>query len=473
MGEVFLSNAEIADAVRYAVSTDKVRKLGPRLYTKNMNTELSEVVRRNIWPIVKLYFPGATLADRTALEKTLSPNGNVWVISDVKRVVELPGHVITSRKAKATGELTPFMDGLNVPDLTTALISNARRTRSGPKTGESATLLRGELEQHMARLLDHSYGKDELEKIKDEASDRSDGAEIAAIAKALLGGDSTGLTSNLAKARARNRAYDEIRVEMFEQMTQYLLEESPPLPIEVNEDQDQELRAFYESYFSNYIEGTRFNVGEAEQVVFSNYNPMNRAADAECVKATFRLARDDSGREFRDYDDFDEFIRTDHASLMASVEYSKPGEFKDLPNYAGTYPFVAPDKVSGTLEAGFENYSSIPNGLPRAIYAAFLVSEVHPFVDGNGRTSRLVLNTELTKRGLQRIILPNVNRDDYIRALKDANRERRFGTISKALYKAQEFSSTLRLQDRRSAEQELNVSNAFEEPSDGRLVFPG
>lgn len=472
MGEVFLSHVGITDAVSYATKAGKLRKLGPRLYTTNMNTELSEVVSRNIWSIVKLYFPGATLADRTALDKTSSQNGNVWVISDTNKVVTLPGHVITSRKAEPDGELTSFMDGLNVPDITTALISNLRKTRSGSKTGEPATFTRGELEQYMARLLDYSNGRSELEKIETEAAARPGGPPIAAIAKALLGGDESELTASLAKARARNHSYDETRVEMFEQMTRHLVSKPPPLPIEANVEQDQELRAFYESYFSNYIEGTRFDVNEAERLVFSNYNPRTRAADAECVKATYQLALDDEGREFRDFGDFEEFIRTNHATLMASVDYSMPGEFKEIPNYAGTYPFVVPDKVIGTLEAGFENYKSIPNGLPRAIYASFLVSEVHPFIDGNGRTSRLVLNTELTKRGLQRIILPNVNREDYIQALKDSNRERRFGTISKVLSKAQEFSSTLRLRDRRSAEQEMDVSNAFEEPSDGRLIFP-
>jgi Fic family protein len=53
----------------------------------------------------------------------------------------------------------------------------------------------------------------------------------------------------------------------------------------------------------------------------------------------------------------------------------------------------------------------------RAALAAFVVAEVHPFADGNGRTSRLALNLSLTAAGLTRIIIPTVFRDDYISAL--------------------------------------------------------
>jgi Fic family protein len=53
----------------------------------------------------------------------------------------------------------------------------------------------------------------------------------------------------------------------------------------------------------------------------------------------------------------------------------------------------------------------------RVVLAAFVVAEVHPFADGNGRTSRLALNLSLTAAGLTRIIIPTVFRDDYISAL--------------------------------------------------------
>jgi Fic family protein len=43
----------------------------------------------------------------------------------------------------------------------------------------------------------------------------------------------------------------------------------------------------------------------------------------------------------------------------------------------------------------------------------FVVAEVHPFTDGNGRTARLAMNQFLTQAGLTRIIIPTVYRNDY------------------------------------------------------------
>src|SRR3546814_4792366 len=48
----------------------------------------------------------------------------------------------------------------------------------------------------------------------------------------------------------------------------------------------------------------------------------------------------------------------------------------------------------------------------------FLVSEVHPFTDGNGRTARIMMNAELVAGGEERIIIPTAYRTDYLGALK-------------------------------------------------------
>ena len=44
----------------------------------------------------------------------------------------------------------------------------------------------------------------------------------------------------------------------------------------------------------------------------------------------------------------------------------------------------------------------------------FVVAEVHPFSDGNGRTARLAMNCMLSARALSRIIIPTVYREDYL-----------------------------------------------------------
>ena len=64
-----------------------------------------------------------------------------------------------------------------------------------------------------------------------------------------------------------------------------------------------------------------------------------------------------------------------------------PGRWKHEPNQIGTYLFVDPELVEGTLRRGFELVPSVPAGFRRALFMMMVVTEVHPFTDGNGRAA--------------------------------------------------------------------------------------
>lgn len=42
----------------------------------------------------------------------------------------------------------------------------------------------------------------------------------------------------------------------------------------------------------------------------------------------------------------------------------------------------------------------------RAVFMMFMVSEVHPLDDGNGRVACVMMNAELSANGEQRVIIP-------------------------------------------------------------------
>ena len=63
----------------------------------------------------------------------------------------------------------------------------------------------------------------------------------------------------------------------------------------------------------------------------------------------------------------------------------------------------------------------------------FMISEVHPFSDGNGRISRIMMNVELTAAGQSEIIIPTVFRTDYLSALRQLTRKDNPGKLINAI----------------------------------------
>lgn len=130
-------------------------------------------------------------------------------------------------------------------------------------------------------------------------------------------------------------------------------------------------------------------------------------------------------------------------------------------------------RVRGTLLKGLELYSAVEPGLPRAIFMMFLVAEVHPFEDGNGRVARIMMNAELENAGLSRIIVPTVFRDDYLLALRALSLSDSPAPLCKVLDFAQEFSAAIDMSSYENALQKLTESNAFRDPDEARLIMPG
>jgi Fic/DOC family len=94
----------------------------------------------------------------------------------------------------------------------------------------------------------------------------------------------------------------------------------------------------------------------------------------------------------------------------------------------------------------------------------FVVAEVHPFSDGNGRTARLAMNCMLSARALSRIIIPTVYREDYLLPLKALSHNRFAEPLISALCRAQRWSAAFDYSSPRAQLREsLARCNAFQE----------
>ena len=99
----------------------------------------------------------------------------------------------------------------------------------------------------------------------------------------------------------------------------------------------------------------------------------------------------------------------------------------------------------------------------------FMISEIHPFLDGNGRIARVMMNAELVKAEQTRIIIPTVYQDDYLGALRRLTRNQDPTVYIRMLQRAQDFSSTILGDNMETIEKHLELSNAFKEHDEAKL----
>ena len=152
----------------------------------------------------------------------------------------------------------------------------------------------------------------------------------------------------------------------------------------------------------------------------------------------------------------------------------KPGEWKDRVNQAGSTVFVLPELVPGTLREAFERILALVDPVARALMTMFVVSEVHPFIDGNGRTARLAMNCVLSSVGLSRNIVPTVYREDYLLPLKALSNNADARPFVAAMTRIQSWSAAFDYGvPRDQLRARLAACHAFEEDLKSyRLVFP-
>ena len=166
-----------------------------------------------------------------------------------------------------------------------------------------------------------------------------------------------------------------------------------------------------------------------------------------------------------------EIIQYRHKILLSARKDKNPGQFKNKNNRAGDTEFVDMELVRGTLMQSFDLYRALSHPFAKAAFIMFVVSEVHPFLDGNGRMARVMMNAELTAGNQTKIIIPTVYREDYLGGLRKLTRANDPSVYIRMLERAQAFSYTLPASDMDSMEAQLKNCNAFVESSEGVLKF--
>jgi len=477
--EIIFASADYNESKRISSLQKKgiVKKIAPRIYTANLDEDPAEIIKRNILLILSGLYPSAVLSHRSAFEFKPTSSGDIFLTYSYTRKIKLPGVTINFLQGSGPIEGDNKLYGeLYVSQKERALLENLRITK---KLGPSSKTLRlPEIEEKLEKILT-IHGETGLNQIRDRARKISkqlkmtnEFEKLNKIIGALLSSKlSSILSSPAAIARAVGSAYDTQRLKTFETLFQYLRnQEFPFLPDKNKTTQSFKNFAFFEAYFSNYIEGTQFLVEEAKRIIETNIPLPARDDDSHDILGTYQLIS--NKKEMRiipqSPGNLIEILQQRHKLLLSSRISKKPGQFKETDNRAGNTFFVTASLVRGTLLKGYEIYQALDHPFARAAFIMFLISEVHPFNDGNGRIARVMMNAELVNKDQTKIIIPTVYREDYLLTLKKLTNTGDALPYVEMLQKAQTFSDKLHFEDFNELHQHLISHNAFYEPDEGR-----
>ncbi len=216
-----------------------------------------------------------------------------------------------------------------------------------------------------------------------------------------------------------------------------------PLPSQVHDKVMQKLEIDW-NWHSNVIEGNKLTRGETiiflKQELMAGNKSKRDHIDIEghkkAIDFLFDLIKDDRSLSESDIRDLHKILLQESHFVQAITNDGHqtrkevtPGKYKTTPNHPLTpsgdiHYYASPEETPAKMQElnnWYRNISSATHPLVKAALFHYKFVAIHPFDDGNGRLSRLLMNLVLIKAGFPPAVIRKDDKDKYFGFLEVAD----------------------------------------------------
>jgi Fic family protein len=183
------------------------------------------------------------------------------------------------------------------------------------------------------------------------------------------------------------------------------------------------------TYHSNAIEGNTLTLAETRLVLLDGLTVGGKSLREHLEALNHKHAIDLVEALAKRNEPITEHnIRQIHALILRTIDDENAGRYRSIQVRIAGAGYVPPEPVFvPSLMHEMVAWLNSPQAkelhpVEQAAMAHFRLVHIHPFVDGNGRTARLLMNLVLMREGYPPAVIRRDRRLDYYNALDQAHR---------------------------------------------------
>lgn len=183
------------------------------------------------------------------------------------------------------------------------------------------------------------------------------------------------------------------------------------------------------TYTSNALEGSTLTISETkillEDGITVGGRPLKDCYEAVGHGAAYDFMLELARQQYMNITE--DTIKKLHRLFYQKVDADQAGQYRSIQVYISGTEYIppSPEDIPHLMKHLADQIHSSRSSLHPIELSAMAhkrLVDIHPFIDGNGRTARLLMNLVLVNAGYGVVSIPPILRNDYINALSVSRR---------------------------------------------------